>query len=38
MCGRYQRKFDKQRIAEEFYVRKDISSISMPPQVALLSG
>jgi putative SOS response-associated peptidase YedK len=30
MCGRYVRKSDKQRIAEEFRAKNDISSLAMP--------
>lgn len=31
MCGRYLRKSDKQRIAETFHTRNDISTLAMPP-------
>lgn len=31
MCGRYGRRSDKQKIAEAFHVKSDISSLSMPP-------
>jgi len=31
MCGRYGRTGDKQRIAEEFGVRSDFSTLAMPP-------
>jgi putative SOS response-associated peptidase YedK len=31
MCGRYLRKSDKQRIAETFHARNDISSLAMSP-------
>ncbi|MBB5056923.1 putative SOS response-associated peptidase YedK [Granulicella aggregans] len=31
MCGRYIRKSDKQRIAEAFHIRNDISTLAMPP-------
>lgn len=31
MCGRYGRRSDKQKIAEAFRVKSDISSLSMPP-------
>jgi putative SOS response-associated peptidase YedK len=30
MCGRYYRKSDKQKIAEHFRVRNDLSSIVLP--------
>jgi putative SOS response-associated peptidase YedK len=31
MCGRYGRRSDKQKIAEAFHIKSDISSLSMPP-------
>ena len=31
MCGRYGRNSDKQRIAEAFRVKSDLSGLSMPP-------
>lgn len=31
MCGRYLRRSDKQRIAEAFHTRNDISSLALPP-------
>ena len=31
MCGRYGRKSDKQRIAEAFHVKSDLSGLSLPP-------
>jgi putative SOS response-associated peptidase YedK len=32
MCGRYVRRSDKQRIAEAFHVRNDVSGLAMPPE------
>jgi len=32
MCGRYKRKADKQRIAEEFHVKHSVAGVSMPPE------
>lgn len=31
MCGRYLRRSDKQRIAEAFQTRNDISTLALPP-------
>lgn len=31
MCGRYGRRSDKQKIAEAFHVKSDLTGISMPP-------
>jgi SOS response associated peptidase (SRAP) len=31
MCGRYGRNSDKQRIAETFHVKSDLSGLSLPP-------
>jgi putative SOS response-associated peptidase YedK len=31
MCGRYGRRSDKQKIAEVFRVKKDLTGLSVPP-------